>query len=210
MKVSLWPQLWIDKMKLLFLFMPQKERWRFHCLIFDVEITYIFVISIFYKWKNNDISDLFTSYCLCINVKFPVTLINSFVFCFENTGSLDELISILYVWYFSFLKCCLLLINRITYFIHICMLTQMEFHNKIKGLTNQIVKEWGRGILINKMALKMGHPYLLLYEKLFYQWQNGNFKLARTKCHEKAPSVLSEGVIFIDYLPPVNNINVFD
>lgn len=42
------------------------------------------------------------------------------------------------------------------------MLTQTEFHNKTKEPTNKIVKERKRGILINKMALKMGHPYLLL------------------------------------------------
>lgn len=51
-------------------------------------------LAIFYKWKNNDISDLFTSCCWLFSVKFPVTLINSFVFCFENTSSLGELTSI--------------------------------------------------------------------------------------------------------------------
>ena len=54
-------------------------------------------LEIFHKWKNKAIADLFTSYCVCISVKFPVTLINSFVFCFENTSSLSKLTSILYV-----------------------------------------------------------------------------------------------------------------
>lgn len=101
-------------------------------------------LAVFHKWKNDAISDLFTSYCVYISVKFPITLINSFVFCFGNTSHLGELTSILYVWSFSFLKCCLVLINRITYFIYICIVTQKEFHNKSKGPTNQIVKKQRR------------------------------------------------------------------
>lgn len=117
-------------------------------------------LVIFQKWKNDANSDLFISDWMCISVKFPVTLINSFVFCFENKyfRCVDK--------YFMFdtLLCsnvvCCWSIKLLTLYIFVYWF-KWNFTIKPRP-TNQIVKGWRRRILINKMALKMEHPYSLL------------------------------------------------
>lgn len=40
---------------------------------------------------------IYSHHVVLFSVKFPITLINSFVFCFENASGLGELTSILHV-----------------------------------------------------------------------------------------------------------------